>query len=356
MSQVERLFCSRPFKWFEVQRNELGDVYLCCPSWLETSVGNLRRQSVEEIWNGEKAQDIRRSILDGSFRYCNRSTCPFLQAVAEPVQRVEEVADDDLKLVIAGGLVRLPYGPREINCCHDRSCNLSCPSCRTSIIMERDMKQEILEIQGKIKTEALKDAQCLYLTGSGDPFASPFFREWLQTMRREDLPNLQRIHLHTNALMWTPRMWATLDHDVQRLITSAEISVDAATPATYAVNRRPGNFDKLLENLAFIRTLRKQGPLRWVGLSMVVQENNFVEMPEFVRLGRRYHVDRVSFGRLTNWGTYSDEEFHRRAIHFPTHPRHEEFLESLHAEILSDPDVFLGNLAELRQQEVGQAS
>jgi wyosine [tRNA(Phe)-imidazoG37] synthetase (radical SAM superfamily) len=175
-------------------------------------------------------------------------------------------------------------------------------------------------------------------------------------MRKENLPSLQRIHLHTNALMWTPRMWATLDPEIQRLITSAEISIDAATAETYAINRRPGHFDKLIENLAFIRTLREQGPLAWVGISMVVQENNFQEMPEFVRLGRRFHVDRVIFGRLTNWGTYSEEEFRRRAVHFPAHPRHGEFLESLQAEILSDPDVFLGNLAELRRQEVGRAA
>jgi len=42
---------------------EEGEVYLCCPSWLNTSVGNLAYQSVDEIWNGPIAQDIRRSGL-----------------------------------------------------------------------------------------------------------------------------------------------------------------------------------------------------------------------------------------------------------------------------------------------------
>ena len=66
MSETKRLFCAKPFKWFEVsQGNETGDVYMCCPSWLDMPIGNLTRQSVEEIWNGEKAQEIRRSILDG---------------------------------------------------------------------------------------------------------------------------------------------------------------------------------------------------------------------------------------------------------------------------------------------------
>jgi hypothetical protein len=66
----QRLFCSKPFESFEItQINGRGGVYLCCPSWLDTPIGNLRFQSVEEIWNGERAQDIRRSILDGSFDY-----------------------------------------------------------------------------------------------------------------------------------------------------------------------------------------------------------------------------------------------------------------------------------------------
>src|SRR5690606_29995681 len=73
-----RLFCSKPFTWFEVSRGtEEGDVFLCCPSWLDTPVGNLTRQTVGDVWNGEVAQDIRRSILDGSFEYCDAVKCPY---------------------------------------------------------------------------------------------------------------------------------------------------------------------------------------------------------------------------------------------------------------------------------------
>ena len=192
MLKDEQLFCSKPFKWFEItQVNEIGEVYMCCPAWLDTPIGNLRYQSVEEIWNGEEAQKLRRSILDGSFKYCNRSRCPFLSTVLEPVERIKDVKDEDLKLVIEKGLTILPYGPQEINCCYDKSCNLSCPSCRTEIIIESKNKQKILEIQDKIRNEALQDAHLLYITGSGDPFGSPFFRKWLRTMKREDMPNLQ---------------------------------------------------------------------------------------------------------------------------------------------------------------------
>lgn len=321
---------------------------MCCPSWLDTPIGNLQYQSVEEIWNGKKAQELRRSILDGSFKYCNQSGCPFLQTISAPVEKIDDVADEDLKQVIEKKLTILPYGPREVNCSYDRSCNLSCPSCRTKIIVERKNKKQILEVQRKIHNEALKDAHLLYITGSGDAFGSPFFRKWLQTMKREDMPNLKKIHLHTNAQLLTPKMWSIIPKDIQHLIKSVEISIDAASSKTYSINRRGGSFEKLLKNLEFISELRKTGTLEWVGISMVIQENNFMEMPDFVRLGKRFHFDTVYFSKLVDWGTYPKEDFYHRAVHLPAHPRYSELTDLLKDDIFSESIVYLGNLTELR--------
>lgn len=349
MAQKNTLFCSKPFTWFEVTgwNEPKGDVYMCCSAWLNIPIGNLTRQSVEEIWNGAKAREIRQSILDGSFKFCNHSRCPSLQTITGPVERIEEVKDEDLKIVIEKGLTVLPHGPREINCSYDRSCNLSCPSCRTEIIIESGNKKQILNIQKKIHTEALKDAHLLYITGSGDPFGGPFYREWLQTMRRKDMPNLRQIHIHTNAQLWTPKIWNTLREDIRQLVKTTEISIDAASAPTYSVNRRGGSFERLIENLTFISALREHGPLKSVTIGMVVQENNFLEMPDFIRLGKRFHFDTVYFSQLVNWGTYSDEEFRSRAVHLPSHPKHSEFIELLQNEIFHDSVAHLGNLTNI---------
>ena len=275
------------------------------------------------------------------------------------MQYVEDVTDEDLRAAIENDLTILPYGPREINCSYDRSCNLSCPSCRTQVIIESRNKQQILTIQDKINDQALKDAEWLCITGSGDPFGSPFFRRWLQTMKRADMPLLTGIHLHTNAQLWTPEMWSTIAADIRELITSAEISIDAARAETYAYNRRGGSFEKLLKNLEFISTMRLGGPLEWLGLSMVVQENNFEEMTEFVRLGQSFNSDLVYFSKLINWGTYSEIEYCERAVHLPAHPRHREFVAMLGDEVFNQQIVNLGNLTELRplarQREQGTA-
>jgi organic radical activating enzyme len=355
MAAGEKLFCANPFKWFEVSRNtEEGQVFMCCPSWLDTPIGNLLQESVDEVWNGPTAQKIRRSILDGSFRYCNAERCPYLQAVNGPVQRVADVTDPELLDVIRRQLTVLPHGPRQINCSYDRSCNLSCPTCRTKIIVESKSRDRVFQIQEKIQRDALPDAHFLYITGSGDPFGSPFFRRWLQTMRREDLPQVDIIHLHSNGLLWTPEMWETIDPGVRELIREADISIDAATAETYAVNRRGGTFEVLLENLEFISSLRANGPLRSFCINMVVQENNFLEMPAFIELARRFRVDYAYFAQLVNWRTFTEAEFDRRAIHRPQHPRHGELLEVLRDPVFADPIAVMGNLTELHERSLAR--
>ena len=58
------LGCIRPSVTAVVVYN--GDVVLCCVDWWRTEVlGNLRDQSLEEIWNCDRIQEIRRGHAEG---------------------------------------------------------------------------------------------------------------------------------------------------------------------------------------------------------------------------------------------------------------------------------------------------
>jgi MoaA/NifB/PqqE/SkfB family radical SAM enzyme len=350
----ERLFCAQPFTRFEVLGGgQRGDVFPCCQSWITKSLGNMTEKSVQEVWNSKAARDIRRSILDGSFKYCRADVCPYLQRIDGPVQRVEDVKDERLLEIIRKELTIVPFGPSDIICCFDQSCNLSCPSCRTQTIMETVHGKAIFNIQKRLENEALTDARLLYITGSGDPFGSPFFRRWLQTMSRSAMPKLERIFLHTNGLLWTRRIWESIPRDTRALIRGAMISIDAATPRTYAVNRRGGDFKTLLDRLAFISELREHGPLEYLEIHMTVQANNYKEMPQFVELGRRHGCDRVGFHQLLDWGTFSPQEYASRAVHFAKHPEHASFLATLSDKGLDDPIVYMSNLTEIKRHSFG---
>jgi hypothetical protein len=346
-----RLFCSAPFTRFEVLGGgQRGDVVFCCQSWVTKSIGNIVTHSVDEVWNGQAASDFRRSILDGTFQYCKADTCPHLQRIDGPVQRAQDVQDERLLEIMREELTVLPSGPIDVICCFDQSCNLSCPSCRSQLIMETRQADAIVGIQERLEREALNDARFLYITGSGDPFGSPFFRRWLETMTPSQ--SLERIHLHTNGLLWTNRAWERIPERTRALIHSATVSIDAATHDTYEVNRRGGDFETLLERLSFIAELRRKGPLKSLEIHMTVQANNYREMPAFVALGHRFQCDSVGFHQLLDWGSYSADEYAARAVQFPGHPEHETFLDVLCDHRLEDPIVYLANLTDLRTQAV----
>ncbi len=185
----------------------------------------------------------------------------------------------------------------------------------------------------------------LYVTGSGDPFASPLFRKLLQTLDPNSYPNL-RLRLHTNGLLLTPDLWRSMAK-IHSLIDELEVSIDAATDATYRRLRRGGELALLRQRLAFLQSVRREGHIRRLVFSFVVQQENFAEMPEFVALGDRYGADRFYFSGLINWGTFSAKEYSDLAVHRPSHPRHSEFLSVLSHPSLSRHNVSLGNLTSI---------
>lgn len=318
------LFCGKPFEHLEV--SFAGRAYLCCPTWLPEPVGDLTKEHPLALWNGEAAQRIRESILDGSFRYC--TGCPFLSSRAATIIPRAEVTEASHLAIIREKRVVMER-IRCLNLAYDRSCNLTCPTCRTARIMASGIALRGLRAyQSVVVTpQVLRILDSLYLTGSGDPFASRLFRELLFSLDATRFPAL-RILLHTNALLFTPTNWQKMA-GAQSLVHSVEVSVDAATAETYAINRRGGNWGRLLSNLAFIGRLRRNGPIQHLRLSFVVQANNWREMGSFVRLAGAYGADVVQFTALTNWRTFDADEFARRAVHLPQHHENAEFLHSL---------------------------
>jgi len=341
---VQGRFCPRPFDYAQVDPD--GNVFGCCPSMLFKSFGNLRTQGFMEAWNSDIAVAVRQSILDGSYRYCSERACPDIQGGR--LSRNEDVTDPEHRAFIEQQTSYLPRGPRQINMAYDQTCNLKCPSCRSDmIIAQGEVAERLREIHQVVLGEHLGDAQRLIITGSGDPFASRFYLDFLQHFDPATAPGL-RIQLSTNGLLLNERMWNSICHEI---IDEIDLSVDAATPETYKKNRG-GNFEKLCKNLAFIGRLRRSGAVRRFQLLFVVQENNYAEMPAFVRLGLRVHADRIVFKQLQNWGSWSIEGYHQRAIQEAAHPEHRAFREVLSRPELHHPRADLFDLQHLRPPAV----
>src|SRR5690606_31107389 len=175
------------------------------------------------------AQDIRRSILDGSYRYCSRMHCPKITARALP--KAETLSNQEHRGFVAGRRTHLTRGPKRVVLNHDRSCNLSCPSCRTRMIVAKKDEQEAMNrMADRVLMPLLADARKLHITGSGDPFGSAHFRYVLRQIGRQRPAGL-RLELQTNGLLLA-QSWDGLGID--GLVDALYISIDAARPETYA--------------------------------------------------------------------------------------------------------------------------
>jgi hypothetical protein len=323
---LKQRFCERPFKFMEIGQEQ---AWACCPAWLPVPIGSVG--DLDKAWNSRVAQKIRGSILDGSFRYCSRVHCPHISSKSLPLRR--EVPPDPAHIVS-------PPAPQLLELSYDRSCNLTCPSCRTQLIVAGKAEQQRLEEFFKHSVAPLLDtAKVVNITGTGDPFGSNHFRWVLGVIGQRKQP---AVDIQTNGVLFDEKAWAAckLDGVVRRVL----VSLDAATEPTYNIVRRGGSFPRAVENVRFLSAMRRANKIAHLQLEFVVQYTNFREILQFIELGKQLGVDKVRFNMIRNWGTFDGAGFEH---HFIGHRKHElnaELIEIINSPAFSDPIVDPGNL------------
>jgi radical SAM protein with 4Fe4S-binding SPASM domain len=60
---VDPVFCMMP--WVGINISTTSQVYPCCVTKSEFSIGNIKDHSIDEIWNAENIKNIRKSMLQG---------------------------------------------------------------------------------------------------------------------------------------------------------------------------------------------------------------------------------------------------------------------------------------------------
>jgi MoaA/NifB/PqqE/SkfB family radical SAM enzyme len=332
---LKKYVCTQPFRYIDIQDN--GD-FVCCPSWCSTNI----RDGNEMNWMSDNAISVRKSVLDGSYSHCDHIVCPSLSNLINngkpsgifiPTERFKEIYNietlEDVK--------NIKNTPEEILFGFDRSCNFKCPSCRLELIPnskenspEHERKLKILKY---IEDNFAKSAKKLLITGSGDPFYSKIYREYLQNFDETKYPNIENIQIITNGKMLNEKMWNSLK--AKKYIKSIEVSIDAGTKETYEnVTRLNGDWDVLISNLKFMSTIPTINDMI---LSMVVSELNFTEMFTFYELinsifdGKKYKTLSINFRQHIHWGTgkYSIKDVEKMQVFNPTHPKFRLFIDEL---------------------------
>jgi MoaA/NifB/PqqE/SkfB family radical SAM enzyme len=321
-----------------------NDNFMCCASWLLKKLPN--NIPLKDLWNSDEAKEIRKSVSDGSYRHCDKTQCPYLSQLINfgtsgnigPLYYKNELPAY-IREFYNEETGEMKVGPKMIQFAFDRTCNYKCPSCRIDVITASgsEIKKIEAEIE-EIETTFANDITTLYITGSGDPFVSVGFRNFLRNFKPKKYPKLKQIHLHTNASKWNKEMWESMK-SIHKYVQTCEISIDAGSKETYEnLTRIGGDWNNLMNNLNFIKTLPN---LTYIKTSFVVQSHNYKEMELFLNLMKDIFGKKVNvfFGKINNWGSFTDGQFQLLKIWDQSHPEHEQFIKEFN-KVFKDSQVY----------------
>lgn len=295
--------CARPFDTVLIDKN--GSCFICeCTAWLPQSIGNLYREDLESILKNSTRKYIQSTVQDGSFKLCNNSQCSYI--ISGSVSNTEYSQNkslENLRLAI------------------DDSCNLSCPSCRKKKIFLKSGKN--FEARVELADKILNFLQNnkgkkfnVHIGSDGDPFASIVYQYFM--LKTNNLKNL-KYSIQTNGLLIKKNL-NKFPHILKNLYKIG-VSIDGATKQTYESLRVGGKFEKVIENLKFLKEIKNFD----VHLHFVVQQKNYHEIEEIIELGLRYDVDKIHLNRITDWNTM--ENFSEQAVWMENHKEYKKLLD-----------------------------
>jgi len=354
--KLNKYVCTNPFNYMDLQPYQ---VYVCCPSWCPTSI----REGKEEIqWDTDTAVDIRKSILDGTYRHCDHNVCPSLNQLLNTNQIPGNFVEKEKflnyhKINSIDDVKDIETHPEHVLFGFDRSCNFKCPSCRIDLVANDDEStkthQDKLKTLNEIETKFAKFIKTILITGSGDPFYSKIYRNYLINFDSEKYPNLEQINIITNGKMLNKKMWESLS--AKKHIKAIEISIDAGTKYTYEnVTRLNGDWDVLLDNLKFISTITT---INYLTLSFVVSEKNYLEMGTFYDIMSEIFKNsifklRLNYTQHVHWGdgAYTEEEVKKIQVFKKDHPFFDSFLDQLN--YINEKEIITHNFHHLIKKKL----
>lgn len=351
---LKKYVCKLPFTYTDVQTSAQ---FICCPSW---NTQNIRADEngededwsypfddtadVNRNWLSKSAYKIRKSMLDGTYHGCDRNVCPRLNQLINngpsdstsdifiEIDAFKEIynihSEDDIK--------NFKTPPEEILFGFDTSCNLKCPSCRVNLIpndrINSEKHKSKLHLLKSIEDNFASGLKKMLITGSGDPFYSKIYRDYLINFDSSKYPKLKEIQIITNGNLLDEKMWNSLK--AAPYINTIEVSIDAGTKETYENNTRiNGNWDRLISNLKFLSTI---DTIEWFIVSMVVSKYNYKEMFTFYKLicdifknTKNKNTPIINYRQIVDWNTYSQDELKELQVFNAEHELYNYFIEEL---------------------------
>ena len=316
--------CKVPFKNIEIQAE--GDVYSCCPDFLKERkpLGNLSKQTLEEIWTGNKLEKLRNNVTKGDYSLCKRDICGMYSPCSK-----EEIPED-YKTNIS-----------ELAISYDYECNCNCITCRDDIRISDISEMNLFE--NVFLPKILKFAEnvnCVSLSGSGEPFYSRHARHLMQELVNK-YPNI-RLKIMTNGVFLDKQNIEELG--IEYNISTLSVSVHSVNRETYKQIFRADNFDTVMKNIKLMAKWKKKKKIDWMVINFVVHSLNYKEMVDFAKLAQKLDI-MAFFSAYRPWlGTKMAERYDEVAVFEPTNEHYEEFVQILQNPVFKDREhVYVEN-------------
>lgn len=293
-----------------------GTVRMC--GWSDMFLGNLTDNTIEELWHSEKAELFRKSMLDGSYRFCQKGKCPYCAN--------EELEEQFTEYVV-------PEYPKSCSIGYQMQCNYTCVFCRNKPYHEKDGEIDNYRKIEKEISKIIPQLDVISANGAGEIYCSNSIMNLMIDNRlREDAMVL----IETNGSLFNERNWKKIEKLGERYLSVA-VTVHSFEEPTYQyLSGTKLPVKNIIDNLSFISRLREKGIINRLEIATVICDRNFREMPSFVkRCLDDYSMDTIRLRFFEPYGVEDvlTEWFHD--VRNEKHPYHDEFIR-----IMNDP-IFL---------------
>jgi MoaA/NifB/PqqE/SkfB family radical SAM enzyme len=164
-------------------------------------------------------------------------------------------------------------------------CNLVCPMCPRSF--DESLQGHFSDELFARLEEDIHRFRYVHMTGWGEPLMNPKLPEWLERASAKGV----WANFTTNGLLLKGKL---LERVLASNTGAINVSIDGATPDTYARARGKDAFEPLVKTLEGLRDRLRQAEkpvyLQWV---FVLMRYNFEEFPQAIELGHQLGFNKV---------------------------------------------------------------
>lgn len=257
-------FCAVPFSSLFI--NFDGTVSGCRQKGTDFIVGDLKTQSLEEIWNSDFMQNWRREFLTGNVLICNE------EVTCRQCHRSTTIADASILSAISTDIMQktpiLRLGLSPSNLCN-ASCIMCTDRCNNHSVYTPNLSKQ--EVSGVLEIELF----------SGEPLIQPEVFKLFDIFRHHS-PNIRWIIYSNLNWVFTDTLKAQLDQiDIKHLIVSFDTcrshTLDTIRPGI-SLEQVKSTLDQLLAYSAS----REERGLNGLGIyaNNLFQRTNILEVEE----------------------------------------------------------------------------